>query len=290
MMPGRSVRGRRDHASARGVLLVHGQGVQVHPVHGGEGIAQARLRVREQVLVEVGGAPRTLRPPGRMPSVRQPRRTHSCITAHSRSSPARVSASGRKARSFSSITRLMGKPVALAVLEQLHGVLEGVGQGARIFFEGRAPCRHALRPPRSRLPPSSRRGCERRPRLRVQGGEAHAVRVEGKALALEEQVVGLAEGDLLSAQEDEAPTLLAPWPRARRCARRPLPRESPRAAPGSRPCRCRGRGRWRPGCRTARRARRGIARRPRPRPGPGRSCAPPSSGPRCASWKARCRC
>jgi hypothetical protein len=38
-----------------------------------------------------------LRPPGKMPPVAQPRRTHSCITRHRSSSPDLVSASGRQA-------------------------------------------------------------------------------------------------------------------------------------------------------------------------------------------------
>ncbi len=42
-----------------------------------------------------------------MPSLSQPRRTHNCITSQIRSKPARVSASLRQARSFSSINWLI---------------------------------------------------------------------------------------------------------------------------------------------------------------------------------------
>ncbi len=94
MMPGRAV-GRRGHDAAAGrVLLVHGERVEVHPVHRGQRIAQRRPRGGP-------GAPRcrsaarrrTFSPPGSTPSCSQPRRTHSCITSQRRRSPARISGS-----------------------------------------------------------------------------------------------------------------------------------------------------------------------------------------------------
>ena len=38
---GRAVRGRGHHAAARGVLLVHGERVEVHPVHDDQRVASA---------------------------------------------------------------------------------------------------------------------------------------------------------------------------------------------------------------------------------------------------------
>ncbi|MNR26195.1 hypothetical protein D3C85_1433910 [compost metagenome] len=52
----------------------------------------------------------TFKPPGRMPSLRQPAATQSCMTCQIFSRPARVSASGRQALSFVNITWLIDRP------------------------------------------------------------------------------------------------------------------------------------------------------------------------------------
>ncbi|MNN49904.1 hypothetical protein D3C81_1644590 [compost metagenome] len=52
----------------------------------------------------------TFKPPGRMPSLRHPAVTQSCITCQIFSKPARVSPSGRQALSLVSITWLMDRP------------------------------------------------------------------------------------------------------------------------------------------------------------------------------------
>ena len=67
----------------------------------------------------------TLRPPGRMPSRSQPRFTHACMASQMRSSPARTSASGRSAFSFSSISVQMLSPCCWQSASSSAPVLNG---------------------------------------------------------------------------------------------------------------------------------------------------------------------
>ncbi len=55
---------------------------------------------------------RTFRPPGRMPSRAMPRDTHACITRQISSRPSRIASSVRQARSFSSISDEIDRPVS----------------------------------------------------------------------------------------------------------------------------------------------------------------------------------
>ena len=62
------------------VLLVHGQGVQVHPVQDGQRIAQRRFGLTGQLPVELRRSARHAEP-GQLAVASQPRRTHGCIAS-----------------------------------------------------------------------------------------------------------------------------------------------------------------------------------------------------------------
>ena len=72
---------------------------------------------------------RTFRPPGSTPGVRQPCSTHSCITRQILSSPARTSASGRRAHSLASITWLIFRSWSLQICSSSIPVRKGHGTG-----------------------------------------------------------------------------------------------------------------------------------------------------------------
>ena len=74
-----------------------------------------------------------------MPSAPEPRRTHDCITLQIRSSPARVSASGRNALSFAIATPLMGRPCLRHRSSSSRALANGCGTGVSSARMGSPP-------------------------------------------------------------------------------------------------------------------------------------------------------
>ena len=144
--------GRRgDDASARGVFFVHGHRPKAHPIERRRADRAAPPRdarsVRETSLARAAA---TFRPPGSMPSLRQPRSTHSCMACQTRSRAARVSASGRQAASLRRVISLMLRPDSRAIRSRSSPLRKGKGRvraGRRSIHRAAAAPSFTTKPP-----------------------------------------------------------------------------------------------------------------------------------------------
>ena len=111
----------------------------------GERIALVRRRRRSMQLCDSssGARRRTFRPPGRMPSCRQPRSTHACIASQMRARPA------------SDLRLAAATRVSFAQHERADGQARGVGTGRAAPRRRRTGTATASRPPRCRIAPAA---------------------------------------------------------------------------------------------------------------------------------------
>ena len=117
--------GRSRHNSpAGGVLLIHGNRINIHPINHRKRISGG-IAPRLQPLMQTRRTAFDLQPTGSVPSVRHPRSTHSRITRQISSSSARISDSLRNAFSFSKTRSLMDSPFSAQSANSVLPLLKG---------------------------------------------------------------------------------------------------------------------------------------------------------------------
>ena len=284
---GRAVgRGGDDPAAGR-VLLVDRHRVERDPLH--------RVRQRVALGAQLRGPTaaarrRTFRPPGRMPSRDMPRGTHACITRQISSSPARISSSVRQARSFSSISAEIDRPVSWVSRSSSSPVRKGccstvsseldAVRADRVLVDDEAAADRVVRL-RQQLGARRRRRRTASCRWRGTAGPCGGA---GPGRSSKSNGISCAPS------RPQPPGLrdpLDPVVGALHVHRARRVRPPGRAGP---PSGCRGRGRSRRGSRTAPRAPTAVwASRPSLLQPAGEHARPRASGRPCGSWTGRCR-
>jgi hypothetical protein len=206
--PGRTVGRRCDDPAARGVLFVDRERVQVHPVHRGERVAQARLGVGDQHLVHLRRAPRHLESAGQDALVLDP-----ALDAVLHHLPDPQQALGDLFVAAPGLLVLAhdlahGNRMGCAVLEQLFGCCERVLERGGVRLD-RAPGGDALVDDETAADGVIDAAADLLS-ARVERREAQPVRVEGQALPLEQQVLGGLEVDVLLLEQLQPSGFLDP--------------------------------------------------------------------------------
>ena len=192
---GGAVGGSGNDATARGVLLVHGQGEEVHPVHDRERIAGRGLLALDQPAVHLRG-PALHTEAGEDAGGGDPAPD---AFLHDAPDPQQAGADVRLGadRLLVGEHDVADREVVLrADLQERRRRLEGMGQPAPIFFNSGAAARGLLVHDESAadrvVDARSQRSA-----LRVERGEPHAVRVVGEALPEEAEVLLRSKRDLV---------------------------------------------------------------------------------------------